>query len=81
MNVRSEPSEGEAEGPVREKATVLEALPNALFRLRKSDGTTIVGHVAGDLRMAFARLLPGDVVDVEVSPLDRNRARIARRSG
>lgn len=65
--------------PLRAKATVVEALPNSLFRLRTADGSTVVGHVAGDLRMAFARLLPGDLVEIEFSPLDRTRARIAGR--
>ncbi|MBK8098939.1 MAG: translation initiation factor IF-1 [Planctomycetes bacterium] len=65
--------------PERVNATVIEALPNSLFRLRTENGCTVVGHVAGDLRMAFARLLPGDLVEIEISPLDRNRARIAGR--
>ena len=60
-------------------ATVVAVLPNELFRLRLHDGSERVAHVAGDLRMGFTRLLPGDVVRIEVSPLDPTKARILRR--
>ena len=59
-----------------ERATVLEPLNNGLFRLKMSDGRTVVAHVSKDLRMAFSRLLPGDQVLVDVSPFDRRKARI-----
>jgi translation initiation factor IF-1 len=63
--------------PVR--ATVAAVLPNELFRLRLDDGSVRTGHVTGDLRMASTRLLPGDVVQIEVSPFDPTKARISAR--
>ena len=60
------------------RATVLEPLNNGLFRLQMDDGQTVVAHVAKDLRMAFTRLLPGDLVSVDMSPFDRGKARIFR---
>lgn len=57
-------------------ATVLASLPNGMFRLRLTDDREVVAHAALDLRMALARLLPGDLVLVDVSPFDPNKARI-----
>jgi len=59
-------------------ATVVAALPNRIFRLRLGDRREIVAHVGLELRMAVVRLLPGDVVEVELSPFDRDKARIRR---
>ena len=61
-------------------ATVLASLPNGMFRLRLTDDREVVAHAAQDLRMALARLLPGDLVIVDVSPFDPNKARIRRLS-
>ena len=58
------------------QATVVSALPNGMFRLRMKDGRELVAHAAKDLRKAFTRLLPADVVVIEVSPFDPNKARI-----
>lgn len=60
-------------------AEVLTVLNNGLFRLRLPTGQEVVAHVAKDLRMAFTRLLPGDLVAVEVSPFDSSKARIRSR--
>lgn len=60
------------------RAVVVESLPNAMFRLRREDGTELMAHVAGQLRMQFTRLLQGDLVDIEESPFDRGKARIQR---
>ena len=60
------------------QATVLESLNNGLFRLQMTDGRPVVAHVAKDLRMALARLLPGDLVLVDVSPFDPGKARICK---
>lgn len=62
-------------------AKVVAVLPNELFRLRLQDGSERVAHVAGDLRKAIPRLLPGDVVRIENSPLDPQKARIVARLG
>ena len=69
---------GQGQPQKGERATVLEALNNGLFRLQMTDGRTVVAHVAKDLRMAFSRLLPGDPVLVDVSPFDDNKARICK---
>lgn len=58
------------------QATVVSALPNGMFRLRMIDGREVVAHAAKDLRKAFTRLLSGDIVVIEVSPFDPNKARI-----
>ena len=62
-------------------ATVAEVLPNALFRLRLEDGSERLAHVGGNLRMGSTRLLPGDLVQVELSPFDPTKARISARAG
>lgn len=62
-------------------AAVVEPLPNELYRLRFPDGSERTAHVAGDLRMGLGRLLPGDVVAVEVAPFDPTKARILSRAG
>jgi translation initiation factor IF-1 len=67
-----------ADGVVGQRATVLAKLVNGMFRLRTTDGREVAAHAAKDLRMAFARLLPGDQVIVEVSPFDPHKARICR---
>ena len=58
---------------------VLEALPNAMFRVKLDNGHELLAHVAGKMRRARIRVLPGDRVRVEVSPYDLNRARIVYR--
>ncbi|MBM4059540.1 MAG: translation initiation factor IF-1 [Planctomycetes bacterium] len=62
--------------PERAQATVVASLPNGMFRLRMADGREVVAHAAQDLRVAFVRLCAGDVVVVEVSPFDPDKARI-----
>ncbi len=61
-----------------QRATVLAHLPNGMFRLRLPDDREVVAHAAKAFRMAFARLLPGDLVVVDVSPFDPDKARIRR---
>ena len=60
-------------------ATVLEALPNAVFKVALENGHEILAHVSGKMRMNFIRILPGDSVTVEVSPYDLTRGRIILR--
>jgi translation initiation factor IF-1 len=59
-----------------QRATVLAKCANGMFRLQTTDGRELMAHVAQDLRMAFARLLPGDQVLAEPSPFDPTKARI-----
>ena len=60
--------------------TVIEALPNALFKIELGDGSVVVTHVSTSLRLGVGRILPGDRVRVALSRFDRSRGRITRRS-
>ena len=62
-------------------AVVSEALPNARFVCRTDEGGEITCHVGGDMRMKVVRLLPGDGVVVEPSPLDPSKGRIVGKAG
>ena len=62
------------------EGTVLEALPNATFRVDIGNGHIILAHISGKLRMNFIRILPGDKVTVEMSPYDLTKGRITWRS-
>ena len=64
---------------IRLQAKVIEALPNAMFRVELEGGHKVLAHVSGKMRMNFIRSLPGDVVTVEMSPYDLNRGRIVLR--
>ena len=59
--------------------TVIEALPNALFKVELGDGSLVVAHVSASLRLGVGRILPGDRVRVVLSRFDRSRGRITRR--
>lgn len=58
---------------------VVESLPNAVFRVQLDSGQTILGHLAGKMRMYKIRVLPGDKVLLEVTPYDLSKGRITRR--
>ena len=58
---------------------VLETLPNATFRVELPNGHKVLAHVSGKMRMNFIRILPGDMVTLELSPYDLSRGRIVRR--
>lgn len=59
--------------------TVLEALPNAMFKVELENKHVILSHLSGKMRMHFIRILPGDKVTVELSPYDLSRGRITYR--
>ena len=59
---------------------VVEALPNAMFRVQLENGHRVLAHVSGKMRMHFIRILPGDSVKVELSPYDLTRGRITFRN-
>jgi translation initiation factor IF-1 len=62
------------------EGTVIEALPNAMFRVElDSNQHVVLAHVSGKMRMHFIRILPGDKVTVELSPYDLTRGRITYR--
>jgi translation initiation factor IF-1 len=60
-------------------ATVVETLPNAMFKVKLEQGHEVLAHVSGRMRKNFIRILPGDRVAVELSPYDLNRGRIVYR--
>jgi translation initiation factor IF-1 len=70
---------GLKEEAIEVEGTVVEALPNAMFRVELPNGHKILAHVSGKIRMNFIRILPGDKVTVELSPYDLSRGRIVYR--
>jgi translation initiation factor IF-1 len=66
---------------IRVEGRVIEALPNAMFRVELENGHKVLAHVSGRMRMHFIRILPGDRVTVELSPYDLAKGRIVYRSG
>ena len=61
------------------EGTVVEALPNAMFKVQIDGGHVILAHISGKLRMNFIRILPGDSVTMEMSPYDLTKGRIVFR--
>ena len=61
------------------EGTVLEALPNAMFRVELENGHKILAHISGKMRMHYIKILPGDKVQVELSVYDLDRGRITYR--
>ena len=59
--------------------TVLEALPNAMFKVKLENDYEVLAHISGKMRMNFIRILPGDKVKLELSPYDLTRGRITWR--
>ena len=62
------------------EGTVIEPLPNAMFRVELENGHRVLAHISGKMRMHFIKILPGDKVTVELSPYDLTRGRITYRS-
>jgi translation initiation factor IF-1 len=62
------------------EGTVIEPLPNAMFRVELENGHKVLAHISGKMRMHFIRILPGDKVKVELSPYDLTRGRITYRA-
>jgi len=67
------------EGALEVEGTVLEPLPNAMFRVELENGHKVLAHISGKMRMHYIRILPGDRVVVEISPYDLSRGRIVYR--
>ncbi len=67
------------EDAIEVEGTVVEPLPNAMFRVELDNGHRVLAHVSGKMRMNFIRILPGDRVKVELSPYDLSRGRITYR--
>ncbi len=67
------------EGAIEIEGTVVEPLPNAMFRVELTNGHRVLAHISGKMRMHYIRILPGDRVVVELSPYDLARGRIVYR--
>jgi translation initiation factor IF-1 len=67
------------EEPIEVEGTVLESLPNAMFRVELKNKHVVLAHISGKMRMNFIRILPGDRVKLEMSPYDLTRGRITYR--
>jgi translation initiation factor IF-1 len=67
------------EEAIEVEGKVMETLPNAMFRVELKNGHRILAHISGKMRMHYIRILPGDVVRVEMSPYDLTRGRITYR--
>ncbi len=65
--------------PIKQDGEILEALPNAQFRVQLENGHEILAHVSGKMRMYYIKILPGDKVAVEMSPYDLSKGRITYR--
>ena len=68
------------EDVIEVEGTVVEAMPNAMFKVELANGHQLLAHISGKLRMNFIRILPGDKVTLEMSPYDLNKGRITWRT-
>ena len=62
------------------KGTVIDALPNAIFKVELENGHQLIAHISGKLRMNYIKILPGDKVKLELSPYDFSKGRIIWRA-
>ncbi len=67
------------EESIEVEGTILEPLPNAMFRVKLENGHKVLAHISGKMRMHFIRILSGDKVKVQLSPYDLTRGRITYR--
>jgi len=67
------------EEPITLEGKVIEALPNASFRVELPNGHVVLAHISGKMRKNYIRILPGDRVTIELSPYDLTRGRITYR--
>lgn len=64
---------------IERDGTVIEALPNTMFRVELDNGHVITAHISGKMRMHYIKILPGDKVKVEMTPYDLSKGRISFR--
>ncbi|GAB4379652.1 MAG: translation initiation factor IF-1 [Salibacteraceae bacterium] len=64
---------------IEQDGEIIEALPNAMFRVQLENGHVITAHISGKMRMHYIKILPGDKVKVEMSPYDLSKGRITYR--
>ncbi|MBE0599187.1 MAG: translation initiation factor IF-1 [Desulfuromonadales bacterium] len=67
------------EEAIEVEGSVIEPLPNAMFRVKLDNGHIVLAHISGKMRKFYIRILPGDRVTVELSPYDLTRGRITYR--
>ena len=67
------------QGAIEIEGTVVESLPNAMFKVELQNGHKVLAHISGKMRMHYIRILPGDRVQVELTPYDLTRGRITYR--
>lgn len=67
------------EDAIEVQGTIIETLPNAMFRVELEKGHKVLAHISGKMRMHYIKILPGDKVTVELSPYDLTRGRITYR--
>ena len=67
------------DGAIELEGTITESLPNAMFRVELDNGHKVLAHISGKMRMHYIRILPGDKVQVELTPYDLTRGRITYR--
>ncbi|HAM34500.1 MAG TPA: translation initiation factor IF-1 [Elusimicrobia bacterium] len=67
------------EDKIEVEGSIIEALPNAMFRVEIPQGRVVLAHISGKMRMHYIKILPGDKVRVELSPYDLTRGRIIYR--
>ena len=67
------------EDAIELEGTVIEPLPNAMFKVELENGHQVLAHISGKMRMHYIKILPGDRVTVELSPYDLDRGRITYR--
>ena len=67
------------EEAIEVEGTIVESLPNAMFRVELDNGHKVLAHISGKMRMHFIKILPGDRVTLQFSPYDLNRGRITHR--
>jgi translation initiation factor IF-1 len=68
------------EEAIQVEGTIVEPLPNAMFRVELDNGHRVLAHISGKMRMHFIKILPGDRVTVELSPYDLTRGRVTFRA-
>ena len=85
MSVAKKPTKPERTGKratkvvIELEGTVLETLPNALFKVELENGHVVLAHISGKMRMHYIRIIPGDRVTLEMTPYDLTKARITYR--
>ncbi|MBU0479768.1 MAG: translation initiation factor IF-1 [Proteobacteria bacterium] len=68
------------EEAIQVEGTIVEPLPNAMFRVELDNGHKVLAHISGKMRMHFIKILPGDRVTIELSPYDLTRGRVTFRA-